>query len=174
MVQPKYNPQEALERVKLMMNYDLSKTSTENKKVIEEQTEEKNSFSCVKNYFRSKNVRFTVDNYATRKIGRFLLAFVSTTYTYPFKDETWVFRDDKSSPPYEWSLMVTDDTTKEDDDVYVGRGSFGTGKWKCDGNNNFIITKDDGTIYKSSSSNVNQSAAPSLQDRNKEIGVSLD
>jgi hypothetical protein len=39
MVQPKYNPQEALERVKLMMNYDLSKTSTENKKVIEEQTQ---------------------------------------------------------------------------------------------------------------------------------------
>lgn len=37
MVQPKYNPQEALERVKLMMNYDLSKTSTENKKVIKEQ-----------------------------------------------------------------------------------------------------------------------------------------
>jgi len=39
MVQPKYNPQEALERVKLMMNYDLSKTSVENKKVIEEQTQ---------------------------------------------------------------------------------------------------------------------------------------
>jgi hypothetical protein len=39
MVQPKYNPQEALERVKLMMNYDLSKTSTENKKVIEEQAQ---------------------------------------------------------------------------------------------------------------------------------------
>jgi hypothetical protein len=38
MVQPKYNPEESLERVKLMMKYDLSKTSTENKKVVSEQT----------------------------------------------------------------------------------------------------------------------------------------
>lgn len=37
MVQPKYSPEEALERVKLMMKYDLSKTSTENKKVVSEQ-----------------------------------------------------------------------------------------------------------------------------------------
>lgn len=34
MVQPKYNPEEALERVKLMMNYDLSKTLNENKRNI--------------------------------------------------------------------------------------------------------------------------------------------
>lgn len=38
MVQPKYSPQEALEKIKLMMNYDSSKTSTENKKVVSEQT----------------------------------------------------------------------------------------------------------------------------------------
>ena len=37
MVQPKYNPQEALERVKLMMKYDSTKTLTENKQIIEEQ-----------------------------------------------------------------------------------------------------------------------------------------
>lgn len=37
MVQPKYNPQEALERAKLLMSYDSSKTLTENKEVIEEQ-----------------------------------------------------------------------------------------------------------------------------------------
>ena len=37
MVQPKYNPQEALERAKLLMNYDSSKTLTENKQIIEEQ-----------------------------------------------------------------------------------------------------------------------------------------
>lgn len=37
MVQPKYNPEEALNRVKLMMNYDLSKTSVENIKIIQEQ-----------------------------------------------------------------------------------------------------------------------------------------
>lgn len=38
MVQPKYSPEEALERVKLMMKYDTSKTLNENKQVIEEQT----------------------------------------------------------------------------------------------------------------------------------------
>ena len=37
MVQPKYSPEEALQRIKLMMEYDSSKTLTENKKVIEEQ-----------------------------------------------------------------------------------------------------------------------------------------
>jgi hypothetical protein len=37
MVQPKYSPEESLERVKLMMKYDLSKTSTENKKEVSEQ-----------------------------------------------------------------------------------------------------------------------------------------
>lgn len=37
MVQPKYSPEEALERVKLMMKYDSSKTLNENKKVISEQ-----------------------------------------------------------------------------------------------------------------------------------------
>jgi hypothetical protein len=37
MVQPKYSPQEALERIKLMMNYDSSKTLNENKEVIKEQ-----------------------------------------------------------------------------------------------------------------------------------------
>ena len=39
MIQPKYNPQEALDRIKLMMKYDTSKTLNENKKVIEEQTD---------------------------------------------------------------------------------------------------------------------------------------
>lgn len=38
MVQPKYSPEEALERIKLMMNYDSSKTLNENKKVIFEQS----------------------------------------------------------------------------------------------------------------------------------------
>lgn len=37
MVQPKYSPEEALQRVKLMMNYDLSKTSVENTKIVSEQ-----------------------------------------------------------------------------------------------------------------------------------------
>ena len=37
MVQPQYSPQEALERIKLMMEYDSSKTLTENEKIISEQ-----------------------------------------------------------------------------------------------------------------------------------------
>ena len=37
MVQPQYSPQEALERVKLMMKYDMSKTLNENKEIIKEQ-----------------------------------------------------------------------------------------------------------------------------------------
>ncbi|MFZ4600465.1 MAG: hypothetical protein ACOYNN_17630, partial [Terrimicrobiaceae bacterium] len=36
MVQPKHNPQEALERMKLMMKYDSSKTLTENVEVVKE------------------------------------------------------------------------------------------------------------------------------------------
>jgi hypothetical protein len=37
MVQPKYSPEEALERVKLMMKYDMSKTLNENKSIVSEQ-----------------------------------------------------------------------------------------------------------------------------------------
>ena len=37
MVQPKYDPKESLERIKLMMNYDTSKTLNENKQTINEE-----------------------------------------------------------------------------------------------------------------------------------------
>jgi len=37
MIQPKYNPEEALQRAKLMMGYDTKKTLKENKETIEEQ-----------------------------------------------------------------------------------------------------------------------------------------
>jgi hypothetical protein len=37
MIQPKYSPQEALERVKLMMKYDMGKTLNENKEIVLEQ-----------------------------------------------------------------------------------------------------------------------------------------
>ena len=36
MKQPEYSPLEALERIKLMMKYDMSKTLNENKQVIKE------------------------------------------------------------------------------------------------------------------------------------------
>lgn len=137
MVQPKYNPQEALERVKLMMNYDLSKTSTENKKVIEEQTEEKGRFSCIKNYYKSRNVPYKEYSYKSGP-GKGLMV--------TFDDEAWVF----DVPSKSWRKLVVSDFVE-------------SGKWECDGNENFIITKDDGTIYKSSSSNVNQPAAQPTQ-----------
>ena len=38
MVQPKYSPQEALEKMKLMMKYDSSKTLNENRQIVSEQT----------------------------------------------------------------------------------------------------------------------------------------
>jgi hypothetical protein len=38
MIQPKYNPEEALQRAKLMMGYDTRKTLKENKETLEEQT----------------------------------------------------------------------------------------------------------------------------------------
>lgn len=40
MVQPKYSPEEALERVKLMMSYDMSKTLKENKETIKQPVNE--------------------------------------------------------------------------------------------------------------------------------------
>jgi hypothetical protein len=36
MVQPKYSPEEALHRIKLMMEYDSSKTLSENEKLLKE------------------------------------------------------------------------------------------------------------------------------------------
>lgn len=43
MIQPKYNPQESLERIKLIMKYDMSKTATENV-IFEQNQNNKNSF----------------------------------------------------------------------------------------------------------------------------------
>jgi hypothetical protein len=45
MVQPKHNPQEALERMKLMMKYDSSKTLTENVEIIKEEKQQLNEFA---------------------------------------------------------------------------------------------------------------------------------
>jgi hypothetical protein len=41
MKQPKYSPEEALNRIKLMMSYDMGKTLNENKEIIFEQAEDK-------------------------------------------------------------------------------------------------------------------------------------
>jgi hypothetical protein len=54
MVQPQYSPEEALNRVKLMMGYDSSKTLNENKSVIFEQTASPDEYfkSIVKGYMK--------------------------------------------------------------------------------------------------------------------------
>jgi len=140
MVQPKYNPQEALERVKLMMKYDLSKTSTENKKVIEEQKEAKGVFSCIKNHYMRLPVYFTEIPYENTS-GRYLKVEVDKE-----NNEKWFF----DSPEKDWKKMIGTE--------FVERGT-----WQCVGNDNFEIKKVDGTIYKSSSSNVNQPAAQPTQ-----------
>jgi hypothetical protein len=44
MVQPKYSPEEALQRIKLMMEYDSSKTYTENKVIVENKKPLKEEF----------------------------------------------------------------------------------------------------------------------------------
>ena len=44
MVQPKYSPEEALQRIKLMMEYDSSKTYTENKVIVENKQPLKEEF----------------------------------------------------------------------------------------------------------------------------------
>lgn len=50
MIQPKYNPQEALKRAKLMMGYDLTKTLTENEKSLKPFLNEQTSSNTVKNF----------------------------------------------------------------------------------------------------------------------------
>jgi hypothetical protein len=116
MVQPKYNPQEALERVKLMMNYDLSKTSTENKKVIEEQTEEKSRFSCIINYYKSRNVpyeEYSMDGYEA--VGVTLSPKLNWDFSY------------SESQGQQWLELKRGDNLKK------------KGIWNCSGGSNFTI-----------------------------------
>ena len=47
MKQPAYSPQEALERVKLMMGYDMSKTLTENQETIKQRINEDTGAAAV-------------------------------------------------------------------------------------------------------------------------------
>lgn len=116
MVQPKYNPQEALERVKLMMKYDLSKTSTENKKVIKEQKEAKGRFSCIKNYYDSKNIsyeEYSMDGYE---------AVVVTL-----------------SPKLNWDFSFSESQGQQWLELKKGDNLKKRGVWSCIGESNFTI-----------------------------------
>lgn len=117
MVQPKYNPQEALERVKLMMKYDLSKTSTENKKVIEEQSEGKGRFSCIKNYYDSKNIsyeEYSMDGYEA----------VNVTL----------------NPKLSWDFSFSESQGQQWLELKKGDNLKKRGVWSCVGESNFTIT----------------------------------
>lgn len=147
MVQPKYNPQEALERVKLMMNYDLSKTSTENKKVIEEQAQPNSDpFACVKNYYTPKNIKFKEGRGGN---GKYLEVFLSKEITWIFNIEYDKFTGDRLY----WYVKGTENFKNSD--------SFGA--WTCEGNSNFIINKSNGSVYKSSDVNTSQTVQPVAQ-----------
>jgi hypothetical protein len=149
MVQPKYNPQEALERVKLMMNYDLSKTSTENKKVIEEQAQPNSDpFACVKNYYTPKNIKFKEGRGGN---GKYLEVFLSKEITWIFNIEYDKFTGDRLY----WYVKGTENFKNSD--------SFGT--WTCEGNSNFIINKSNGSVYKSSDVNTSQTVQPVAQPK---------
>lgn len=56
MIQPKYSPEEALQRVKLMMGYDLKKSLRENKEIIFEQSNDE----------ITKNIAYSIDAAAWR------------------------------------------------------------------------------------------------------------
>ena len=153
MVQPKYNPQEALERVKLMMKYDLSKTSTENKKVIEEQAQPNSDpFACVKNYALLKGLEIKTSTSAANYIW---VTFVDTSGN----ETNWFF--DNKNGNNEWSEMVNGKFKQLSDKT-------GYGKWECDGNKNFKITKNDGSIYKSSDPNAKRTVEPKPEKLNPE------
>jgi hypothetical protein len=126
MVQPKYSPEEALQRVKLMMNYDLSKTSTENKKVIKEQVQNNSIFSCIKNHYTSKNIpyeEYSMDGYEAFDVN------LGPKLVWSFSNA--------SSQGQQWLELKKGDNIKK------------RGTWKCNGNSNFVITKADGTTYNS-------------------------
>lgn len=146
MVQPKYNPQEALERVKLMMKYDLSKTSTENKKVIEEQAQPNSDpFACVKNYYTPKNIKFK-EGPGPKASEKYIQIYLTEKIIWTFNIE-----NDPVIGDYKWWY---------ERDGGLLDPNKGYGKWECDGNNNFVIKKQDGTIYKSTQATTTQTTQP--------------
>jgi hypothetical protein len=58
MIQPKYSPQEALEKIKLGMKYDLSKTLNENKKSVSKQIVSEQAAGCQNTMEKSEVTEF--------------------------------------------------------------------------------------------------------------------
>ena len=69
MIQPKYSPQEALEKIKLGMKYDLSKTLNENKKSVSKQIVSEQTAGCQNTMEKSEVTEFaTIAGNATYQL----------------------------------------------------------------------------------------------------------
>ena len=130
MVQPKYSPEEALERVKLMMKYDLSKTSVENKKVVSEQTQTNtpDPLSCIKNYFRTKTYFY----YKGAKFNRNSITGISEMEVTLNSKLIWKFFS-ANNGNRTWQQFSEGSLTDE-------------GSWSCDGDSNFTMKSSSGKL----------------------------
>ena len=130
MVQPKYSPEEALERVKLMMKYDLSKTSVENKKVVSEQTQSNkpDPLSCIKNYFRTKTYFY----YKGAKFNRNSITGISEMEVTLNSKLIWKFFS-ANNGNRTWQQFSERTLTDE-------------GSWSCDGDSNFTMKSSSGKL----------------------------
>ncbi len=130
MVQPKYSPEEALERVKLMMKYDLSKTSVENKKVVSEQTQSNtpDPLSCIKNYFRTKTYFY----YKEAKFKRNSITGISEMEVTLNSKLIWKFFS-ANNGNRTWQQFSEGTLTDE-------------GSWSCDGDSNFTMKSSSGKL----------------------------
>lgn len=130
MVQPKYSPEEALERVKLMMKYDLSKTSVENKKVVSEQTQSNkpDPLSCIKNYFRTKTYFY----YKGAKFNRNSITGISEMEVTLNSKLIWKFFS-ANNGNRTWQQFSEGTLTDE-------------GSWSCDGDSNFTMKSSSGKL----------------------------
>ena len=130
MVQPKYSPEEALERVKLMMKYDLSKTSVENKKVVSEQTQSNtpDPLLCIKNYFRTKTYFY----YKEAKFKRNSITGISEMEVTLNSKLIWKFFS-ANNGNRTWQQFSNGTLTDE-------------GSWSCDGDSNFTMKSSSGKL----------------------------
>lgn len=130
MVQPKYSPEESLERVKLMMKYDLSKTSVENKKVVSEQTQSNtpDPLLCIKNYFRTKTYFY----YKGAKFNRNSITGISEMEVTLNSKLIWKFFS-ANNGNRTWQQFSEGTLTDE-------------GSWSCDGDSNFTMKSSSGKL----------------------------
>lgn len=130
MVQPKYSPEEALERVKLMMKYDLSKTSVENKKVVSEQTQSNSPdpLLCIKNYFQTKTYFY----FKGAKFNRNSITGISEMEVTLNSKLIWKFFS-ANNGNRTWKQFSEGTLTDE-------------GSWSCNGDSNFTMKSNSGKL----------------------------